>query len=136
MIDRRLKAILSIFFVAFIGVVSAHAINWPLRASVDGRYLEDQDGIPFPIIGEAAWSMAAQLNPADVIAYLNDRQAKGFTAIIVNAIENQFASNAPRNYNNQHPFVGGGADWSVRNETYWSHLDFILNCAWGRCERQ
>jgi hypothetical protein len=127
MINRILTPIFSIFIIAFMNVASAQAVNWPLRVSVDGKYLEDQNGIPFPIIGEAAWSMSAQLDPSDVIVYLNDRQAKGYTAIIVNAIEHQFASNAPRNYNNQHPFVGGDVDWSVRNETYWSHLDFILN---------
>jgi len=130
--NRKVTAIFLIFYTLFMGAVSVQAVNWPLRISANGSYLEDQDGTPFPIVGEAAWSMAAQLSPPDVIVYLNDRQAKGFTAIMISAIERQFASNAPRNYSNQHPFVSGDADWSVRNESYWSHLDYILNEAKNR----
>jgi len=36
-------------------------VNWPLRRSANGPYLEDQSGIPFVIIGDAAWSLAAQV---------------------------------------------------------------------------
>lgn len=105
----------------------AIAVNWPVKTSPKGAYLEDQGGLPFLIVGEAAWSIAAQLNPSEVIDYLNNRQSKGFTAIMVNAIEHRFAANAPRNYAIQHPFVKGSMDWSIRNEFYWSHVDFILS---------
>jgi uncharacterized membrane protein YgcG len=112
--------------------MSAKAVNWPLRISANGNYLEDQNGVPFLIVGEAAWTVAAQLNPSDVIKYLDDRRAKGFTAIIVNAIEHEFSSNPPYNYAGQHPFSNGNFDWSVRNENYWSHVDYILNEAKNR----
>jgi hypothetical protein len=72
------------------------------------------------------------LNPSEVVTYLNDRQAKGFTAIYVNAIEHKFATHAPNNYNNEAPFTGGPSDWSSRNEAYWTHVDYILNQAKSR----
>jgi len=112
--------------------ISANAVSWPLRISASGNYLEDQDGVPFLIVGEAAWSIAAQLNPSEVIKYLDDRSAKGFTAVLVNAIEHEFSSNPPYNYTGQHPFNNGNFDWSVRNESYWLHVDYILNEAKNR----
>jgi len=93
------------------GALSVQAVNWPLRVSASGKYLEDQDGVPFPIVGEAAWSITAQLNPADVIVYLNDRQAKGFTAIMVQRLSSASSqAMRPLNYSNQHPLSIGDAD--------------------------
>ena len=112
--------------------VPAYAVNWPLRISANGKYLEDQDGVPFLIVGEAAWSLAAQLNPSEVVKYLDDRKAKGFSAILVNAIEHKFSSHPPFNYSNDQPFTYGSFDWSVRNENYWSYLDYVLNEAQNR----
>ena len=111
---------------------SGQAVNWPLRVSANGPYLEDQSGIPFVIIGDAAWSLAAQASPSDVITYLNNRQAKGFNAIYVNLIEHHFADNAPNNYNDDSPFTNGHSDWSVRGAAYWSNVDFLLNEARSR----
>jgi hypothetical protein len=130
--NRKIAAIFLIFYTIFMGAVTVQAVKWPLRISANGKYLEDQDGLPFLIVGEAAWSMAAQLNPSEVINYLADRQAKGFTAIIINAIEHEHSSNPPYNYAGQHPFSNGNSNWSVRNEIYWSHLDHILNEAKNR----
>jgi hypothetical protein len=107
-------------------------VNWPLRVSAKGPYLEDQSGIPFVIIGDAAWSLAAQASPSDVITYLSDRQAKGFNAIYVNLIEHYFADNAPNNYHSDPPFTRGPSDWSVRGAAYWGNVDFLLNEAKSR----
>jgi PKD repeat protein len=125
--NRKIAAIFLIFYTIFMGAVTVQAVNWPLRISANGKYLEDQDGLPFLIVGEAAWSMAVQLTPSDVINYLDDRKAKGFTAILINGIEHRFSSKPPYNYANQHPFSNGSFDWSIRNENYWSHVDYILN---------
>ena len=100
--------------------------------STSGKYLVDQSGTPFVIIGDTAWSLAGQLGPTDVFTYLDDRQAKGFNAIEVNAIEHYFSTNAPNNYNNDPPFTNGPADWSVRNEAYWGHIDYIIQEAKNR----
>jgi hypothetical protein len=107
--------------------IPAHSVNWPLRISAGGNYLEDQNGVPFLIVGEAAWSLAAQLNRSEVITYLDDRRAKGFSAILVNAIEHKFSGNPPYNYAGQHPFGNDDFDWSDRNENYWLHVDYVLN---------
>ena len=108
-ISNSITIILTCFLtVLFLVCGTAEAVYWPLRVSVHGKYLEDQNGDPYPIIGDTAWSMAGELSPDDVILYLNDRQNRGFTAIIVNAIEREFSTNAPNNHADEPPFTNGG----------------------------
>lgn len=132
-VGKLFVTILVLFLTALSFYVGdCRAVDWPLKISTSGKYLVDQSGTPFPIVGDTAWSLAGQLGPADVITYLDDRQAKGFNAIIVNAIEHAFSTHAPNNYNNDPPFTNGPSNWSVRNEAYWGHVDFILNEAKNR----
>ncbi len=51
---------------------------YPLKLSAGNHYLVDQAGTPFFIQGEAAWSLIAQLDTADVETYLSDRLGEGF----------------------------------------------------------
>ncbi len=116
--------------MALLAAVDAGAqVNWPLRISSHGAYLEDQSGVPFPVIGDAAWSAIVQLNQADLATYLNDRKAKGFTTLIMNAIEHYFSVNPPYDVYGNAPFTNGMNDWSVRNEAYWTNVDYVLNQA-------
>jgi hypothetical protein len=100
--------------------------NWPVRISSRGKYLEDQSGRPFLVVGDAAWDLPLNLSEADAIAYLDDRQRKGFTAIEIAAITRWGPFNAPNNYYDEPPFVNGPSDWSVRGEAYWTRLDRLL----------
>ncbi len=55
-------------------------VVFPLVVSADRRYLQDQNGQPFPILGRASWSIIS-LTQADYKTYLDDTAAKGFNAI-------------------------------------------------------
>ena len=124
--------LLTLYLLFSIGTATAQSPSWPLRVSSEGAYLEDQDGVPFPIVGEAGWSAIVQLDQAQLATYLDNRQAKGFTAIIMEAIEHEFADNPPFNAFGEHPFTNGSGDWSVRNEAYWAHVNYVLNEAKAR----
>ena len=102
-------------------------VNWPLRISAAGKNLEDQSGIPFLLVADAGWDLLQQLNQADVLTSLDDRKARGFTAIEVMAVSHYMQNNAPNNANNDAPFTNGPSNWSVRNEAYWSNVDFVLS---------
>ena len=131
--------------VLIIGLVAGllgavQAVNWPLRLNTSGKYIEDQSGIPFLIIGDAGWGLAVRLSQSDIITYLNDRQAKGFTAIEVRIIDHLFCDNCPNNYNGDPPFcqssslpcVGVHSPWTYRNEAYWKNVDYIIDQARSR----
>jgi hypothetical protein len=106
---------------------------WPLRVSSDGKHLEDQSGKPFLVVGDASWSLATELTPTEAIEYLDDRVADGFNTINFGAIWRHVPSSTGTfNYANQHPFAGGSSDWSVPNEDYWQHVDWLLNEAKSR----
>jgi len=125
----RLKIFLILLLSLFLTIDAWGAVAWPLRISGSGKYLEDQNGVPFLIVGDAAWSANVMLNRTNLTTYLNDRQAKGFTAILVNAIEHKFSTNPPADAYGNVPFTKGVNNWSVRNESYWSNLDYLINQA-------
>jgi hypothetical protein len=103
--------------------------RYPLRISDDRRRLLDADGSPFLVQGDAAWSLIANLAYEDAVAYLDDRQAKGFNTLIVSVVEHLFSRQAPRNTAGQEPFTTPG-DMSTPNDAYFDHAERVLDaCA-------
>jgi hypothetical protein len=78
--------------------------------------------------GEAAWSLIAQLSREETLQYLDDRATKGFNVIMVNLIENRFASRAPANYYGDRPFPQSSS-FANPNEAYFQHADWVINAA-------
>ena len=100
---------------------------YPLKVGPTSRYLVDQNGKPFLLVGDAAWSLVAQLSDAQADTYLTARQQLGFDLVLVNLIEHKFASNAPADFYNIQPFTG--ATFTTPNEAYFAHVDYILQSA-------
>ena len=127
------KLVVGIVIASFCFLVDqSHGADWPLRINANGKYLEDQAGTPFLIVGDAGWELTTQISDSEAISYLNDRQAKGFNAVEVRVIGHSFQRNAPNDFYNNHPFTNGPSDWSVRNEAYWSRADVIVTAAKAR----
>jgi hypothetical protein len=87
---------------------AAREAKFPLRLSDDRRHLVDQSGVPFFIQGEAAWSLVAQLERADVELYLEDRKRRGFNLLMVNLLEHHFSEHPPTNAYGIAPFSRAG----------------------------
>jgi hypothetical protein len=68
---------------------------FPLVISTDHRSLQDQNGVPFPILGDAGWEAPTNLSLADQGVYLDDRAAHGFNAVLIEAIEHKFTVVTP-----------------------------------------
>ena len=100
----------------------------PFRVSGNQRYLVDRHGVPFLLQGDAAWSLIANVTNEEASAYLKNRQAKGFNAVLVNLIEHKFAKNAPRNIYGEAPF-SGQSDFAAPNERYFGHADWVIRKA-------
>lgn len=102
---------------------------FPLRVGADARHLVDQNNLPFLVVGDTPWSLMTAITKADAAAYLDDRRARGFNAIIVNIIEHQF--NGPRNQEGNLPFqiTGGYYDFSKPVEAYFANVDYVLGLA-------
>src|SRR5450631_40347 len=72
--------------VLMLAAPSAGATSFPLKQSADGRYLVDQNDLPFRVQSDAAWLMSTRGSATDVDSYLADRKAKGFNAFVLMAI--------------------------------------------------
>ena len=102
-------------------------IAFPLQVSSNGRYLVDQNNRPVFWSGDAGWSLIAQVSDADADLYLDNRQQKGVTVVVVELIEHKFATHAPRNANGDLPFTG--QPFVTPNEAYFAHADYVISSA-------
>jgi hypothetical protein len=122
----------TVFALAALGVLATeqatHAATLPVKLSLNGRYLVDQNGAPFFLHGDTAWSLLVALNQEESERYLEDRRQRGFTAIIVNLIEHKFTAHPPNNRNGDGPFLTSG-DFSTPNEAYFRHADWVIKKA-------
>src|SRR5574342_952336 len=98
------------------------AVAYPLRASGSGRYLVDQNGAAFFMVGDAAQSAAAALTLAQFQSYLDTRVGQGFNTINVNFVEHYYAPSPPADRDGNQPFTTAG-DFSTANDAYFAGLE-------------
>ncbi len=128
--------------IAFVAVclcmVSAPAVaqpvpfasRFPLVPAPDGHYLLDQLDCPFLYIADSPWLLAYTLTTAEADEYLSVRQAQGFTVLQLQILTDNYLL---RNQAGQLPLgqLGdrGVPDLSDPNETFFNHLDTLINLA-------
>jgi len=112
---------------AAVNVTTPEGPAYPLKPHASNRYLIDQNGVPFLLIGDAAWSLIAQPSEQDASDYLHDRAGRGFSAVLVNLIEHKFSTNAPADFNGDRPFTG--RPFATPNEAYFAHADRVIQMA-------
>ena len=100
---------------------------YPLRVGPTSRYLVDRNSKPFLLVGDTAWSLFAVLSDPDADFYLENRKQRGFTAVLANLIEHQFAANAPADFYEFTPFTG--QTFTMPNEVYFAHVDYVVQSA-------
>jgi hypothetical protein len=59
---------------------------YPLKVSANGRYLTDQNNIPFLIVGDAPQALPVMISTSDAARYFDDRQAHGFNSMWINVL--------------------------------------------------
>ena len=106
---------------------------FPLKISAGDRHLEDQNGVPFLMVGDSPWGLITELCQADVITYLDDRQARGYNTIMVSLINvgGSGLAHAPNDCNGDPPFTTPG-DFSTPNEAYFAYADWVIKQAAAR----
>jgi uncharacterized protein (TIGR03437 family) len=106
----------------------------PIKVSSNGRYLVDQNNVPWLMVSDAAHTLVCHLPQSGWTTYLADRQAKGFNSVNVFAIDAHSTcatSGAARD--GTLPFTTGNGpssyDLSTPNNAYWSEVDTLLTQA-------
>lgn len=100
--------------------------TFPLRVSDDGRHLVDAKGKPFFYHADTPW-MLLRLKPDAARDYLDDRRARGFTALQVQLT----GFMDMRDHAGETPFLGDH-DLGRPNEAYFAHADALLRDATDR----
>ncbi|MBS1600247.1 MAG: DUF4038 domain-containing protein [Bacteroidetes bacterium] len=140
-----LKIFLS-FVIILVSSVSMAQYVFPVRISADKRYLQDQRGKPFPILGRTAWCIISQTVQGQH-TFIEHTKSFGYNAIEMSAICHwRMGNHAPFNGKGDFPFLKkmDGADWkdsldyhagkyspdfTTPNEAYWKYMDeFIAYC--------
>jgi hypothetical protein len=102
--------------------------SFPLKAGISrNRYLVDGNNRPFFWLGDAAWSLIAQVSNEDADFYLDNRRKKGFSIALVSLIEHKVCTNAPSDYYGELPF--SGKPFTTPNEKYFEHADYVIRAA-------
>lgn len=75
--------------VCFAGPGLANAANgyvFPLKVSSNHRYLVDQKGVPFMMVGDAPQAMVGNLSPLDANLFMANRAKYGINTLWVNLL--------------------------------------------------
>ncbi|HTO73031.1 MAG TPA: DUF4038 domain-containing protein, partial [Gemmatimonadales bacterium] len=114
----------------------AQAAIYPLARSADNRYLVDQNGAPFLIVGDSPQALMVNLSDAEAEFFIADRSAHGFNTLWINLLCTTYTGGRPDGgtLDGILPFTGtipstGSYDLTTPNEAYFAHVDHILHLA-------
>lgn len=98
-------------------------VFFPLKISVNHRYLVDSKNKPFFYMADTPW-MLLKLSPEEVDDYLNDRKARGFTAlqIMITGFMDMKTRDGQTPFDAEH-------DLSHVNEAYFAYADKVIQKA-------
>ncbi|GGZ21454.1 hypothetical protein GCM10007049_12660 [Echinicola pacifica] len=106
-----------------------------LEVSDNKRYFVTEDKEPFFWLGDTGWLLLRKLDREETLAYLDDRQDKGYNIIQVMTLHsldmsNAYGDSALVNQNVGAPLLTEGHDFSD-SEAYdfWDHVDFVIQSA-------
>jgi hypothetical protein len=103
---------------------------YPLKISKDRRYLVDQRGKPFLIVGDSPQSLIGNLTLKQASSYLANRKKAGFNAISVDLLCTTYTGcrSDAETVDGIPPFLTPG-DLSTPNPAYFARVDAIVRLA-------
>jgi chitodextrinase len=103
---------------------------YPLRVSVNRRYLVDANGKPFMLLGDSPQALMVNLSEAEADGFFADRQAAGFNGAWINLLCATYTGGRPdgSTYDGIVPFTTPD-DLSTPNESYFTRVDHMLRLA-------
>lgn len=131
-LSARLTALLLLLPISLIAGTPAY----PLKKSADNRYLVDQNNVPFLIVGDSPQALIVNISESDAASFFADRAGLGFNTLWINLLCDEYTGGPAdgSTIDNVKPFTatispGGVYDLATPNETYFAHVDRVLNLA-------
>jgi hypothetical protein len=106
------------------------AAVYPLKLSKNRRYLVDQRGSPFMILGDSPQALVGNLSVNDAAAYIANRSAHGFNALWVNLLCVKYTGcrEDGATFDGIKPFTNPG-DLSTPNPSYFARAETMIRLA-------
>jgi hypothetical protein len=103
---------------------------YPLKVSSNGRYLVDQQGDPFLMIGDAPQALIINASVDEAELLLANRAAHGFNTVWINLLTAEYGGGRAdaSTFDGLKPFTTTG-DFSTPNEAYFARSDEIIRLA-------
>ncbi len=108
---------------------------FPIKASANDRYLIDQSGAPFLLVGDAPHTMFANIGLQEASDYIADRASHGFTALWCELLVNTYVGGRADGgtYDGILPFTSTLPsvyyDLTTPNPPYFARVDAMINLA-------
>ncbi len=105
-------------------------LAFPAGISANHRYLVDQNGAPYLLVGDSPQCLSAQLSTADMDYFFADRERHGFNAMWVDILCGPYTGGRPdySTYDGILPFMTSG-DLSTPNPKYFARIDTMVKLA-------
>jgi Protein of unknown function (DUF4038)/Putative collagen-binding domain of a collagenase len=103
---------------------------YPLKKSANGRYLVDQNNVPYLIAGDAPQALMVNLSDADAEMYFANRKSHGFNSVWINLLCKPGTGGRKdgSTFDGILPFTTPG-DLATPNETYFARCDRMIKLA-------
>ena len=135
----RLRIAVPVILALLGSLLTAGTLNaapaYPVKVGPTGRYLVDQNGVPFLMAGESPQAMIGNVSEADAELFFANRKGHGFNTVWINLLCASYtACNADGStFDGIRPFTVGtdlsSYDLSMPNEAYFARADQILRLA-------
>jgi hypothetical protein len=140
----RARRSLAVCILALAGLELAGAVPpaatappaYPVEKSANNRYLIDQAGVPYLMVGDAPQALVTNITEADAEMYFANRSVYGFNTLWVNLLCTTYTGGRPdgSTLDGVLPFTDtlpgtGSYDLSTPNEAYFAHMDRLLELA-------
>jgi hypothetical protein len=109
---------------------AAGATVYPLKESANGRYLVDQNDVPYLMTGDSPQALIVNVSEVDAEMFFANREALGFNTVWINLLCTTYTGGRANGsmLDGTLPFTVAG-DLSTPNEAYFAHVDRVLNLA-------
>ena len=127
--------------LALVGSASAAAV-YPVKVGPTGRYLVDQAGAPFLMVGESPQALIGNLSLADAQTFFINRKSHGFNTVWINLLCAAYTACRAdgATYDGIAPFTAllnttqtdrdaPNYDFATPNEAYFAKVDQVLQLA-------
>ncbi len=103
---------------------------YPVKVGPTGRYLVDQNNVPFLLAGDAPQGMIGDISTSDAQTYFAARAAQGFNAAWINLLCDSYTgcNSDGTTFDGVAPFTTPG-DLSTPNDVYFQRADAVLQAA-------